>query len=145
MPVYTIFIHFYKFVLSCQARTIQELAQRSFDNLKANSDDNEPEHEPKVVRRGRPPTKNLKRPPGRPPLERANSDFSEATIASSGGTTNRSSNDLRKASHLEKIGSTDSFSRSLYGARISEAYVGWSAERYERADDFIGQLLCLCV
>ncbi|CAO2813888.1 unnamed protein product [Amaranthus hypochondriacus] len=121
-----------------QARTIQELAQRSFENLRANSDDNEPEHEPKVVRRGRPPTKNLKRPPGRPPLERANSDFSEATIASSGGTTNRSNNDLRKASHLEKIGSADSFPRSLYGARINEAYVGWSAERYERADGFIG-------
>lgn len=122
-----------------QARSIQELAMRNFENLRAESDDNEPEPEPKVVRRGRPPTKNLKRPPGRPPLERANSDFPEATVATAaGGTTNRSNNEVRKASHLEKYGSTDSFARSLYGSRYGEAYVGWSAERYERADELTG-------
>ncbi|KNA19957.1 hypothetical protein SOVF_056150 isoform A [Spinacia oleracea] len=121
-----------------QARSIQELAIRNFDNLRADSDDNEPEPEPKVVRRGRPPTKNLKTPPGRPPLERANSDFPEATLATAGGTTNRSNNEVRKASHSEKFGSTDSFSRSLYGSRVGETYIGWSAERYERADDMSG-------
>ncbi|KAG0452866.1 hypothetical protein HPP92_025530 [Vanilla planifolia] len=36
-----------------QARSIQELAKKSFANLRQESDDNEPE--PKIVRRGRPP------------------------------------------------------------------------------------------
>ncbi|XP_021753235.1 bromodomain-containing protein DDB_G0270170-like [Chenopodium quinoa] len=121
-----------------QARSIQELAVKNFDNLRADSDDNEPEPEPKVVRRGRPPTKNLKRPPGRPPLERASSDFSEATLATAGGNSNRSNNEVRKASHSDKYGSTDTFARSLYGSRVGEAYIGWSAERYDRADDMLG-------
>lgn len=122
-----------------QARSIQELAMRNFDNLRVDSDDNEAEPEPKVVRRGRPPTKNLKRPPGRPPLERANSDFAETTVATAGGTTNRSNNEMRKASHLEKYGSTDSFARSFYGSsRVGDACIGWSVERYERADDTTG-------
>uniref|UniRef100_A0A803LGS2 Bromo domain-containing protein n=1 Tax=Chenopodium quinoa TaxID=63459 RepID=A0A803LGS2_CHEQI len=120
-----------------QARSIQELAVKNFDNLRADSDNNEPEPEPKVVRRGRPPTKNLKRPPGRPPLERASSDFSEATLATAGGNSNRSNNEVRKASHSDKYGSTDTFARSLYGSRVGETYIGWSAERYDRADDML--------
>ncbi|KAL2925207.1 Pre-mRNA-processing ATP-dependent RNA helicase prp5 [Bienertia sinuspersici] len=108
---------------------------KNFGNLRVDSDDNGHQPEPKVVRRGRPLTKNLKRPPGRPPLERANSDFSEATLATAGGTTNRSNTEVRKTSHLEKYESTDSFARSMYDSQIGEAYSAWSAERYERIDD----------
>ncbi|KAL2925206.1 Bromodomain and PHD finger-containing protein 3 [Bienertia sinuspersici] len=121
-----------------EARSIQELAVKNFGNLRVDSDDNGHQPEPKVVRRGRPPTKNLKRPPGRPPLERANSDFAEATLATAGGTTNRSNTEVKKASHLEKYGSTDSFARSMYSSRIGEAYSAWSAERYERVDELTG-------
>lgn len=44
-----------------QARSIQELAKRDFENLRHEGDDGE--LRPKVVRRGRPPSKHLKNPP----------------------------------------------------------------------------------
>ncbi|XP_074275582.1 uncharacterized protein LOC141599467 [Silene latifolia] len=120
-----------------QAGSIQELAKKNFDNLRQDSDDNELDPEPKVVRRGRPP-KNLKRP-GRPPLVRANSDFSEATVATAGGTTNRSNNEHRKGPpQMEKYGSTESFARALLSSRNSEPYMGRSAEKFDRPDDMFG-------
>ncbi|KAJ8453056.1 hypothetical protein Cgig2_014819 [Carnegiea gigantea] len=122
-----------------QARSIQELAKRSFENLRQDSDDNELEPEPKVPRRGRPPTKNLKRPPGRPPLERANSDFSEATPLKTGVNDSRSNIDTRKATPiLQKCGSADVFTKSLYGSHYGETYIGWSAERYKKNEDMTG-------
>lgn len=69
---------------------MQELARKHFNNLRQNSDNNE--LAPKVVRRGRPPTKHLKRPPGRPPLDRS----SDATLASGGEKTMSANFDLRK-------------------------------------------------
>lgn len=122
-----------------QARSIQELAKSSFENLRQDSDDNELEPEPKVTRRGRPPTKNLKRPPGRPPLERANSGFSEATPLKTGVNNNRSNIDTRKATPiLQKCGAADVFTKSLYGSHYGEAYIGWSAERYKKNEDMKG-------
>ncbi|CAH1430956.1 unnamed protein product [Lactuca virosa] len=50
-----------------QARSIQELAKRDFENLRQEGEGGE--LQPKVVRRGRPPSKHLKKPPGRPPLD----------------------------------------------------------------------------
>ncbi|KAK4757153.1 hypothetical protein SAY87_007280 [Trapa incisa] len=62
-----------------QAQSMQELARKHFDNLRQNGDNNE--LEPKIVRRGRPPTKHLKRPPGRPPLDRSDTTLKgERTI-----------------------------------------------------------------
>ncbi|KAG1362671.1 cat eye syndrome critical region protein 2 [Cocos nucifera] len=86
-----------------QARSIHELAKKNFENLRQESDDNEPE--PKtVVRRGRPPNKN-KRPVGRP-AERATSDFSsDATLANAGDGVHWSNmaHDLsRKGSVVDK-------------------------------------------
>ncbi|PQM38978.1 uncharacterized protein Pyn_15008 [Prunus yedoensis var. nudiflora] len=78
-----------------QARSIHELAKKNFDNLRQDSDDNEPG--PKVVRRGRPPTKNLKKPLGRPSLERAGSEFSDATLATGAENANY---DLRKGPQI---------------------------------------------
>ncbi|XP_050231407.1 uncharacterized protein LOC126680329 isoform X2 [Mercurialis annua] len=98
-----------------QARTIQELAKRNFENLRQNRDDNEPE--PTVVRRGRPPTKNLKKPLGRPPLDRAGSEYSlDATLATGG----ESAIDLRKGHHVsDKYVFPDSSGRS-HGPRNDE-------------------------
>ncbi|GAB4838665.1 hypothetical protein Ancab_028209 [Ancistrocladus abbreviatus] len=122
-----------------QARSIQELAQKNFENLRQDSDDNEPE--PKIAKRGRPPTKNLKKPVGRPSLERAALEVSGATLATGGENANRSSYDPRKAVPLEKYGSTDSFGRSFHGSRQGEVYISWSAERCDRTDEFIGSSL----
>ncbi|KAL9244902.1 hypothetical protein vseg_018618 [Gypsophila vaccaria] len=121
-----------------QASSIQELAMKNFENLRQDSDDNELDQEPKVARRGRPP-KFAKRPPGRPPLVRANSDFTETVHPTAGGTTSRSNIDHKKGSPLpEKHGFADSIARTLLGSRSSDAYTGRSAERFDRSDDMMG-------
>uniref|UniRef100_A0A2P2LHN8 Bromo domain-containing protein n=1 Tax=Rhizophora mucronata TaxID=61149 RepID=A0A2P2LHN8_RHIMU len=100
-----------------QARSIQELAKKNFENLRQDSDDNEPE--PKVVRRGRPPMKNFKKSVGRPPSERAGSEFSsDATLAAGGENTIMSTNDLRKGSCLaDRSGLAD---LQFHGSRNEE-------------------------
>ncbi|KAJ9189432.1 hypothetical protein P3X46_000727 [Hevea brasiliensis] len=99
-----------------QARSIQELAKKNFENLRQDSDDNEPE--PKIVRRGRPPTKNFKKPVGRPSLEHAASAVAlDGTLATAGESIIWSNNDLRKGPHvLDKSSLPDSYGRS-HGSR----------------------------
>ncbi|BFG42470.1 hypothetical protein CerSpe_287440 [Prunus speciosa] len=120
-----------------QARSIHELAKKNFDNLRQDSDDNEPG--PKVVRRGRPPTKNLKKPLGRPSLERAGSEFSDATLATGAENVNY---DLRKGPHFsDKSGLADSSGR-FHGSRNNDVYTSWLADnKFERNDDFTGTML----
>ncbi|KAF0910656.1 hypothetical protein E2562_004650 [Oryza meyeriana var. granulata] len=82
-----------------QARAIQELAKKDFENLRQDSDASEPEPEPEPKpdpepkpqpRRGRPPNKNtVKQKVGKPPVERATADFSGATLASVGNSGHR--------------------------------------------------------
>ncbi|KAG8655756.1 hypothetical protein MANES_04G067000v8 [Manihot esculenta] len=95
-----------------QARSIKELAKKNFENIRQDSDDNEPD--PKIVRRGRPPTKNLKKPVGRPSLEHAGSEVAlDGTLATRGEGSTWSSNDLRKGPHvLDKSSFVDSSGRS---------------------------------
>lgn len=140
--VYCPFIYFLYvsqiFVISCQARSIQELAKKDFENLRQDSDDNEPE--PKVVRRGRPPTKNLKKPVGRPSLERAASEFSsDATLATGGENATLLNHDMRKGSLLlDRSGLTDSSGR-LNGSRNNDVYGSWLADnKFERNDEYTG-------
>lgn len=66
-----------------QARSIQELAKKDFENLRRESSD-ESEPEQKVVRRGRPPGKSLKKSLGLGnPIESIGAEFcSGATLAS---------------------------------------------------------------
>ncbi|KAJ4962692.1 hypothetical protein NE237_022631 [Protea cynaroides] len=120
-----------------QARSMQELAKKDFENLRQDSDDNEPEPEPKVARRGRPPTKHLKKPPGRPPFERAGSEFSsDATLATAG---DNATYDQRKGSLLDRSGLSDASGRTFHGFRTTEAYTSWLAERKsEKNDEFAG-------
>ncbi|XP_042495317.1 uncharacterized protein LOC122074524 [Macadamia integrifolia] len=119
-----------------QARSIQELAQKNFENLRQDSEDNEPQ--PKVVRRGRPPTKHLKKPLGRPPSERAGSEFSsDATPGDNSIWQN--SYDQRKGSLLDRTGISDASGRTFHGSHNSEAYTSWFAERTnEKNDEFPG-------
>ncbi|XP_057965978.1 uncharacterized protein LOC131156366 [Malania oleifera] len=126
-----------------QARSIQELAKKNFENLRQDSDDNEPEQEPKIVRRGRPPTKNLKKPLGRPALERVGSEFSsDTTLATGGENSSLPHYDLRKGPLLDKSGPADSSGRGFHGSRNSDAFTNWLAEqKSERHDDFTGSML----
>ncbi|KAG7022766.1 Bromodomain-containing protein 1 [Cucurbita argyrosperma subsp. argyrosperma] len=121
-----------------QARTIQELAKKNFKNLRQDSDENEPE--PKVARRGRPPTKHLKKPLGRPSLERAGSEFSpDATLATGGENTNRS-NDLRKGfHHFEKTSLADFSGRFSFSSNSDAAAFNlFNQSRIDRSEDITG-------
>lgn len=136
--VLIIIIIIYIFIFWCQARSIQELAKKNFENLRQDSDDNEPE--PKVVRRGRPPTKNLKKPLGRPSLDRAGSEFSsDATLATGGEIATWSNYDLRKGPHLpDKFGLADSSGR-FHGSRNNDVHAGWLTDsKFEKSDDLAG-------
>ncbi|CAN1143186.1 Bromodomain and PHD finger-containing protein 3 [Linum perenne] len=77
-----------------QARAIEELAKKNFENLRQDSDDNN-EQTNKIVRRGRPP--KVKRKPGRPALRRGASELSsDGTPASTKEGATRSNADLGK-------------------------------------------------
>lgn len=107
--------------------------------MRQDSDDNEPEQ--KVVRRGRPPTKNLKRPVGRPPLDRAGSEFSsDATLATGGENTTSSTYDLRKGpSYAGKYGPINSSGRLHYGSRNNDIYASpFLEKRHDRNDEYAG-------
>ncbi|CAM0952879.1 unnamed protein product [Alopecurus aequalis] len=74
-----------------QARAIQEVAKKDFENLRQDSDASEPEPEPLPEaepkpqrRRGRPPKNAVQPKVERPPAERATADFSRATLAAAG-------------------------------------------------------------
>ncbi|OAY37549.1 uncharacterized protein LOC110626970 [Manihot esculenta] len=120
-----------------QARSIQELAKKSFENLRQDSDDNEPET--KIVRRGRPPTKNFKKPVGRPSLEHAGSEVAlDRTPPTGGESTIWSNNDLRKGPHVSDKSFADSSSRS-HGSR-NDAYWLTDNKKSERNEDATGSM-----
>ncbi|KAH7692026.1 bromodomain-containing protein 7/9 [Dioscorea alata] len=117
-----------------QARTIQELAKKSFENLRQESDN---EQEPKIVRRGRPPSKNTaKRTVGKPP-DRAGSDFSgNATLAgaSENGHWSNFAQDLaRKASTVDKLSPADIYVKGPYGLRKTET-ANWVGDNKSERD-----------
>lgn len=123
-----------------QARAIQELAKKSFENLRQESDDNEPEQ--KTVRRGRPPTKNVfKRMISRPP-ENAGSDPSTvATLANAGDNGHWSSSVQglsRKAPMLDKPNPADVYARELHGFRKAETSTLIGEHKPERDEEQTG-------
>ncbi|KAM0845623.1 hypothetical protein ACQ4PT_056237 [Festuca glaucescens] len=76
-----------------QARAIQEVAKKDFENLRQDSDVSEPEPEPLPEsepkpqrRRGRPPKNAVQPKVERPSAERATADFSRATLAIAGNS-----------------------------------------------------------
>ncbi|XP_059634687.1 uncharacterized protein LOC132277016 [Cornus florida] len=98
-----------------QARSIHELAKRDFENLKQVSDDGEPR--PIVVRRGRPPSKNLEKSVGRPPLERFGPEISsDATVATGGD------NAIGSNSYNLNRGPMDALVRDFHRSRHNETY-----------------------
>ncbi|KAH7669384.1 Bromodomain-containing protein [Dioscorea alata] len=126
-----------------QARAIQELAKKSFENLRQESDDNEPEQ--KTVRRGRPPTKHvIKRMISRPP-ENAGSDPSTvATLANAGDNGHWSSSVQglsRKAPMLDKPNPADVYARELHGFRKAETSTLIGEHKPERDEELTGSML----
>nr|CAB3454158.1 unnamed protein product [Digitaria exilis] len=92
-----------------EARGIQEIAKKDFENLRQDSDASEPEPEPEPKqepepepeepkpqpRRGRPPNKNnAKQKIGRPPADWATADFSGATLATAANSGRQAQPDL---------------------------------------------------
>ncbi|KAJ8540875.1 hypothetical protein K7X08_001691 [Anisodus acutangulus] len=90
-----------------QARTIHDLARRDFENLRHAGEDGEPQ--PKVVRRGRPPGKNLKKSIENSPIDRVVPELSSGATLASGDDKAIGSNsyNLRKGPILSKFHSPD--------------------------------------
>ncbi|XAR61536.1 hypothetical protein NMG60_11015988 [Bertholletia excelsa] len=105
-----------------QARSIQELAKRDFENLRQVNDEGEPQ--PKIVRRGRPPSKNLKKSVGNSPSERAAPEISPDTTPATGGDSAGGSNsyNLRKTPISFRLQATDALFRASYQTRHNETY-----------------------
>ncbi|KAJ6759976.1 BROMODOMAIN CONTAINING PROTEIN [Salix purpurea] len=100
--------------------------KKHFEKLRQDRDDNE--REPKVARRGRPPSENLKKSPGRLSLDPASSELPPGATLATGGE-NKSS---------EKSGFPD-LSGQSHGSR-NEAYV-WTESRFEKNDETAGSIL----
>ncbi|XP_020576744.1 uncharacterized protein LOC110022245 isoform X2 [Phalaenopsis equestris] len=128
-----------------QARSIHELAKKSFANLRQESDDNNPE--PKIVRRGRPPGTgkiNINRPVARPLAERAGSEFSsEVSLAntSNGNLSSGPVNDLlRGGSGSHKPVLVDLSART-HCFQSSDSNILSSEHKLERSEDYSGTVL----
>ncbi|XP_047324634.1 uncharacterized protein LOC124928145 [Impatiens glandulifera] len=109
-----------------QAKTIPELAKRDFDNLKEVNEEGKPQ--PKVVRRGRPPTKNLKKEFSSPPsIARCGPESSYDATPNTGGENQNASGSnnyrfpkrLAEAKHVKKRFMLDENKRSTY--KLSQA------------------------
>ncbi|KAI7725066.1 hypothetical protein M8C21_018359 [Ambrosia artemisiifolia] len=123
-----------------QARSIQELAKRDFENLRQEGDDGE--LQPKVVRRGRPPSKHLKKPPGRTSLDAVAPESTSGgaiVVANTVDNTNESTPyNLRRGPMIYKNYADGLFpsSRTRNGEH-SELLADWNEEfpvRIKRAD-----------
>ncbi|XP_025013679.2 uncharacterized protein LOC8273622 isoform X3 [Ricinus communis] len=109
-----------------QARSIQELAKKDFENLRQDSDDGEPQ--PNVARRGRPPGK-LKKSLERSPLDRVSPDCSsDATHAFGGDNTNETNGYNLRRTNSYKYRPADVLVRTSHGSHSSETYAAWMSE-----------------
>lgn len=89
------------------------------------NDDGEPQ--PRIVRRGRPPNKNLKSSCASPPIERVDPDSaSDATLATGGDNgTGSNSYSLRRGPISSRFQSNDASFRTSNQYRYNETCVDW--------------------
>jgi bromodomain-containing protein 7/9 len=123
-----------------QARAIQEVAKKDFENLRQDSDASEPEPEPEPLpepepkpqrRRGRPPKNTVKQKVGRPPAERATADFSGATVATAGNSGHHAHLGFDLQRRMADV------LKASFANRNNEQ--NWSSERkLERIEDYSG-------
>ncbi|KAK8642280.1 hypothetical protein V6N13_011632 [Hibiscus sabdariffa] len=111
-----------------QARSIQEMAKKDFENLRQDSDEGEPQ--PKVVRRGRPPGKSLKKSLVSSSFDRVGSEHpSDATLAAGRDASSLSNTyNLRKEPISCKLWPSDSLIRTSWGSPSKENYASCSTE-----------------
>lgn len=96
---------------------MQELARKDFENLRQDGDDSDPP--PKVVRRGRPPGKSLKKPIDKFPIDLATPvSLGDEALASGGDSSGRSNTyNLRKCT-LSRFRTADA-SNGIPGGTLS--------------------------
>ncbi|XP_048430892.1 uncharacterized protein LOC103955527 [Pyrus x bretschneideri] len=107
-----------------QARSIQELAKKDFENLRQVNEDGDPK--PKIARRGRPPGKSMKKSIEGSPVDRVGPQIvSETTLASGGENSNLSGtyNLRRPAPH--KFRSSDALNMAPHGYLSGETGASW--------------------
>ncbi|KAH1097251.1 hypothetical protein J1N35_014172 [Gossypium stocksii] len=111
-----------------QARSMQELAKKDFENLRQDSDEGEPQ--PKVVRRGRPPGKSLKKSLESLSSDRVGSKFSSDAALASGTDASGLPNtyNLRKGPGLQKHQPADTLTRPSWCSHSKENYANCSSE-----------------
>ncbi|CAL0326957.1 unnamed protein product [Lupinus luteus] len=125
-----------------QARAMQEIAKKDFENLRQESDsDSEPQPKPqhKIVQRGRPPGKNniIKSLTMSPSDCVGPESSSDATLASGRDIASGSNvYNLRKA--LSKFQPSDLSGRASHGNLNSGAYTSWS---YDWENEFPASVL----
>ncbi|OIV96257.1 hypothetical protein TanjilG_05097 [Lupinus angustifolius] len=124
-----------------EARAMQEIAKKDFENLRQESDsDSEPQPKPqnKIVQRGRPPGKNISKSLAMSPSDRvAPESSSDATLASGGDIASGSYGyNLRKA--LSRFQPADSSARASHSNLNSGAYTSWS---YDWENEFPASVL----
>ncbi|KAK8678313.1 hypothetical protein V6N13_143817 [Hibiscus sabdariffa] len=109
-----------------QARSIQELAKKDFENLRQDSDEGEPQ--PKVVRRGRPPGKSLKKSLVPSSFDHVGSEHpSDATLAAGRDASSLSNTyNLRKEPTSRKLWPADTLIRSSWVSPSKENYASSS-------------------
>uniref|UniRef100_A0A0R0K2A6 Bromo domain-containing protein n=1 Tax=Glycine max TaxID=3847 RepID=A0A0R0K2A6_SOYBN len=110
-----------------QARAMQEIARKDFENLRQDSDDDS-EPQPKIVQRGRPPGKHSRKSLGlgMPPPERVGPESSSDATLASGGDIASGSNGYNLRKVPSKFQPTDSSARAYNSTFNSGGYVGWS-------------------
>ncbi|QCE16764.1 uncharacterized protein LOC114164185 [Vigna unguiculata] len=106
-----------------QARAMQDIARKDFENLRQDSDDSEPQ--PKVVQRGRPPGKPSRKSLGMPPAERVGPESSSDATLASGGDIASGSNGYNLRKGPSKFQPTDSSTRAYNNTFNSGGYSGW--------------------
>lgn len=112
-----------------QARSIQELAKKDFENLRQDTGDGEPK--PKIVRRGRPPgSKSMKKSIDMSPVERLGPQYFSETILAPGGENSSLSNgyNLRKGPASYKFRAADALNRAPPGSLSGETSANWLSE-----------------
>ncbi|XP_039026497.1 uncharacterized protein LOC120160130 isoform X1 [Hibiscus syriacus] len=110
-----------------QARSMQELAKKDFENLRQDSDEGEPQT--KVVRRGRPPGKSLQKSLESLSFDRVGSEFSsDATLATGPDASRHNTYNLRKVPSSHKPRFADPYIRPSWGSHSNDNYSSWLSE-----------------
>lgn len=122
---------------------MQEIARKDFENLRQDSDDDsepQPKQQHKIVQRGRPPGKHIRKSLGMSPSDRVGPESSSDATLASGGDIASGSNGYNLRKGLSKFPFADSLARASHSNLNSGGYSSWSSE-WE--NEFPGQFLYL--